>query len=385
MSSFGKGSSSIPTTKTGDLGSAKRNIIRKNGASSGGAGPRKDNSAGNMVDDGSLTYVSGALDQGDPNYDSEDDGYQGFHRHVKPRNSRPWGEVMVGDAKITLPAYKKEITPIISEYMNTGEIDDALVRIENIGAPEYSYEFVKRGINMSFDKNDRERERMSKLLSAGYPDTFSSSMIGKGFERLFEMVDEIEKDCPTCRDMLSTYLARCVVDEVLPPSFLSDAVVRNLGGEIVEYSKRMLSRDHAGAKLERIWGPGDGRPVEEMKVAVDQLLAEYLVSSDLEEACRCIKELNAPEFLHEIVKRTISHVVDKSQEQQQAMSNLLLYLAQKDMLTQAQAVKGFKRLFDRVDDLVLDAPNAREVLAKYTAWAIQEKMLPADFKFEQQH
>ena len=44
---------------------------------------------------------------------------------------------------MTLTAYKKEITPIISDYLNTGEIDDALVRIESIGAPEYSYEFVR--------------------------------------------------------------------------------------------------------------------------------------------------------------------------------------------------------------------------------------------------
>ena len=55
-----------------------------------------------------------------------------------------------------------------------------------------------------------------------------------------------------------------------------------------------------------------------------------------------------------------------------AAGNLLLFLVEKISLTQAQAVKGFKRLFDRVDDLVLDAPNARQVLAKYTAWAIQE-------------
>lgn len=25
-------------------------------------------------------------------------------------------------------------------------------------------------------------------------------------------------------------------------------------------------------RLERVWGPGDGRPVEELKVAIDQLL-----------------------------------------------------------------------------------------------------------------
>ena len=38
-------------------------------------------------------------------------------------------------------------------------------------------------------------------------------MIGKGFERLFELADELEKDVPMARDNISTYLARCVVDE----------------------------------------------------------------------------------------------------------------------------------------------------------------------------
>ena len=379
MSSFGsRQPNKLPITKTGEEGTAKRNIQRKGSSSGGGGGPRKASATGGDIDDGSLNFVAGALDRGDPNYDSEDDGYAGFAN--TKINKRSWGEAIVGNSKMTLTSYKKEITPIIREFLQTGDIEDTIANIERIEAPEYSYEFVKRGINTSLDLNDRERERMSKLLCEGYPNTFSSNMIGKGFERLFELVDEIEKDCPQCREMLSTYLARCVVDEVLPPSFLNDAVVKNLGGEIVEYSKRMLSRDHAGAKLERIWGPGDGRPVDEMKVAVDQLLAEYLVSGDPDEASRCIKELNAPEFFHEIVKRAVSLVVDKDEGPQQVISNLLIALTEKDLLTQAQLIKGFKRLYDRLDDMVLDAPKAPTVLAKFTAWAIDEQLLPQDFK-----
>ena len=129
---------------------------------------------------------------------------------------------------------------------------------------------------------------------------------------MFEIVDEIEKDVPMARDMVATFVSRAVVDEVLPPSFLSDAVVCNLGGEVVEHAKRMLSRDHGGGLLDRSWGPGDGRPVADMKVALDQCLQEYLLSGDLPEAARCIRELNAKFFLHEVVKRAVSHAVDKS-------------------------------------------------------------------------
>jgi programmed cell death protein 4 len=155
-----------------------------------------------------------------------------------------------------------------------------------LDCPEYSYELVKRAISMSLDRSDREREQISQLLSECYPDILSTNMIGKGFERLFELVDELVKDVPSAREKLSTFLARCVVDEVLPPSFLNDVVVRNLGGEIVEHAKRMLSREHASAMLERAWGPGDGRPVPDLKVAVDLLLQEFILSGDTTEACR---------------------------------------------------------------------------------------------------
>ena len=273
------------------------------------------------------------------------------------------------------------IEPIIKEYFVSGDIDEILTSIYDINVPEYAYEFVKRSVNMSFDHGDRERELVSQLISNGYPDTFSASMIGKGFERLFELIDEIEKDAPTARDMLATFISRAVVDEVLPPSFLSDAVVKNLGGEIIEHSKRMLSRDHGGAKLEKVWGPGDGRPVEEMKVAVDQLLQEYLVSCDLVEASRCIKELQSPHFYHEIVKRAITHAMDKTVDQRSSMSALLAYLVERDQLTRYQAIKGFNRLHFLLPDLQLDTPAAAAILEEFVAKAKEDSVLPVEFQY----
>jgi len=236
---------------------------------------------------------------------------------------------------------------------------------QDIDAPEYSYEFVKRLLNHSCDKGDRERELVSQLLSALYPDILSSSMVGKGFERLFEIADEIEKDAPAAKHILATFLARAVVDEVLPPSFLGDSVICNLGGEVVDLAKLMLSRDHGGAKLERSWGPGDGRPVEEMKVVVDQILQEYLLSRDSDEAVRCISELNAPLFLHEVTKRAVSNAMDKPEEEQVLMSHLLDRLHKSEVLSAQQAEKGYNRLHCILPDLVLDTPNASTVLAGF--------------------
>lgn len=329
-----------------------------------------------------MNPASAALDERDPNYDSEDDGGAGFLAAAAAnRPKRAYGDALVGSSKLTLTAYKKAVGSVITEYLVSADIDDTFASLENINAPEYAFEFVKRAITMSLDQNDRERERVSKLLCRGYPNTFSANMIGKAFERLFEMADDTEKDCPNAKEMLSIFLARCIVDEVLPPSFLKDAVVCNLGGSIVDHTKRMLTLGPSGADLERIWGPGDGRPIEEMKLAIDTLLSEFLASSDPDEATRCIKELNAPHYMHEVLKRAITMVLDKGDEAQQAMSNLLIFLIEKDMIPLQQAVTAFRRLHDRLDDLILDVPTAGATLAKFTAWAVEEAILPEGFTY----
>lgn len=41
-----------------------------------------------------------------------------------------------------------------------------------------------------------QRELVSKLLSDAYPDILSSREVCKGFERLFEMIDDIQLDAP---------------------------------------------------------------------------------------------------------------------------------------------------------------------------------------------
>jgi hypothetical protein len=149
--------------------------------------------------------------------------------------------------------------------------------------------------------------------------------------------------------------------------------------EVVELAKLMLSRDHGGAKLERSWGPGDGRPVEELKVACDQLLQEYLLSSDVGEAVRCIAELKSPFFFHEIIKRTVSNAMDKSDTQQLLMSALMEKLHTGGLLSAQQALKGFNRLYTILPDLVLDTPSARSILDGFTDRA-RGTVLPEDYE-----
>lgn len=232
---------------------------------------------------------------------------------------------------------------------------------------------------MSMDRNDKERELVSRLLSEFYPDVLSTNVIGKGFERLFEIMDELEKDAPRAKDITATFIARCVVDEILPPSFLSDVVICSLGGDIIEHARRMLSREHMGARLERAWGPGDGRPVSEMKVDVDLLLQEYLLSRDVDEAAQCVKQLNAPHFLHEVVKRAITCGLERTSQERTAMNDLLVFLKKEDIVSPLQMQMGYQLVRDRLNDIILDVPAARALFDESVSFARAANLIQADF------
>lgn len=71
---------------------------------------------------------------------------------------------------------------------------------------------------------------------------------------------------------MGCFLARAIVDEVLPPAFVSNRNNSHPGDEVLEKAVGLLSREHCTARLEKVWGPGDGRPVSELKIVIDQLL-----------------------------------------------------------------------------------------------------------------
>jgi len=188
--------------------------------------------------------------------------------------------------------------------------------------------------------------------------------------------------------MVASFLARAVVDEVLPPAFLSDMNNSRPGDPVVEKSVSLLSREHCNARLEKVWGPGDGRPVAELKVEMDQLLQEYLLSRELDEAARCVKELEAPHFHHELVKRGVKIAMEGDGNAAQnganhhelsnmdAMAALFAFLVRNAIVSEFQVKKGVARLHTLLPDLTLDVPAAPKLLKEFEAMAQEGGCLP---------
>jgi programmed cell death protein 4 len=105
--------------------------------------------------------------------------------------------------------------------------------------------------------------------------------------------------------LVGIFIARCVADDCLPPAFIqhyrghagNDNVV-----DALDKADTLLNMKHGMVHLDSCWGEGGAtRPVQSLVNNISVLLKEYLDSGDIPEATRCMKELDAPHFLHELV------------------------------------------------------------------------------------
>ncbi|XP_008239378.1 PREDICTED: programmed cell death protein 4-like [Prunus mume] len=307
------------------------------------------------------------IDRNDPNYDSGEVKYQ-----------------LVGST-ITDPLdeYKKAVVSIIEEYFSTGDVALAASDLKELGSSEYHSYFIKRLVSIALDRHDKEKEMASVLLSSLYADVISPIQIRDGFFILLESADDLAVDILDAVDILALFLARAVVDDILPPAFLTRAKKAlpesSKGVQVIQTAeKSYLSAPHHAELVERRWGGSTHITVEEMKKKIAGLLREYVENGDTFEACRCIRELGVSFFHHEVVKRALILAMDIRTSEPLIMK-LLKEAAEEGLISSSQMVKGFSRLAETLDDLALDIPSANTLFESLVPKAISEGWLDASF------
>lgn len=337
------------------------------------------------------------IEKGDPNYDSQEDDpnivlvsteeqmvrqalRSGVpvtrHGSFMDNDYDPYTSFQRKAPKVSLTEFKQRAIKITDEYLVSEEQGEFITAIKELQSPMLHYELVRRMITLAMERKERERELISLILTEMRGQgILSIEQCGKGFERLFEIVDDVVLDVPNARKFIAQFLARAVADEVLPPAFLSDPLIEGMGGEIVEQAKVLLSIKHGLVRLERVWGPSDGSSVEVLKEEIKMMLEEFLSSSDMDEVCVCVKRLNVPHFHHEIIKRAIVIAMDKKDREKAMMSSLFAEMYAREIISAQQMTLGFQRLYEALPDLELDTPGATKILEIFATQALKDGCL----------
>ncbi|KAI3825712.1 hypothetical protein L1987_07288 [Smallanthus sonchifolius] len=318
---------------------------------------------GKLLDTDGDTHI----DRNDPNYDSGEEPYQ-----------------LVGTAvSDPLDEYKRKVASIIDEYFTTDDVDLAASELRELGSFEYHPYFIKRLVSMAMDRHDKEKEMASVLLSSLYSDVISSTQIKQGFFMLLESADDLAVDILDTVETLALFIARAVVDDILPPAFVTRAKKSlsesSKGFQVLQTAeKSYLSAPHHAELVERRWGGSTHITVEEVKKRISDLLREYAENGDTSEACRCIRQLGVAFFHHEVVKRALVLAME-NRAAEPIILKLLEEASEEGLISSSQMVKGFARLRESLDDLALDIPSAKSLFESLVQVADSDGWLDSSF------
>ncbi|XP_058445328.1 programmed cell death protein 4 [Malaya genurostris] len=299
-------------------------------------------------------------DQNDPNFDL--DAFNSMH-NIELKEVIP---------EMTDEEFTKKVEPIILEYYEHGDTNEVAESLSDIMSIERRTLVTKIAVEMAFEHKQSQREMTSVLISDLYGRTISSRDICKGFDTLLENMPDLILDTPEAPHILGNFIARAVADDCIPPKYAYD--VEKDGGTLSAPAREALTRAngllsmHQGwGHLDDVWGVGGAlRPVQTITRQMAMLLQEYLLSRDLEEAQRSIRELEVPHFYHELIYEAIVIALEALNEStEEAFCTLFKTLDEACMVTPEQMEQGFRRVYDDMTDIVLDIPLAYSILDRF--------------------
>jgi len=341
---------------------AKKGVTAKGGA--GGKGVWGKGGADDLREDYSI-------DDNDPNFDDE-----------------ATEEVVFKKTEVVSP-----FIAIIQEYLLSGDLDEVEKSLKEVKVNQtQNSQFVKKALTTGLEKQAYERELVSKLLSTLYSKVLHSEHIEDGFKLAISSIDELKLDNPDAVEVLSKFLARAVMDEIVPPVFL-----KSLGDEfdkegsssnsreVVALATALTTERHRSERLEHVWGPGDLTSVKRLKEEASLLIQEFNVNGDFEEADRAVRKLNAPSFHPQLVKQAIRIALQSSEtqsdptNQMRRISSLLAYLSKEGLVSTDHISRGFQLTHSSIKDIQLDIPHADQLLTKFIEIAKSDSYLPSDY------
>lgn len=307
---------------------------------------------------------TGASDPNDPNYDDQNlDTVRLKVIELSP--DRIADEDEVSDEDLC-----KLIHTIILEYYNHGDTEDAFLSLEDLSWRDSQRALlVVTAVELAMDHKPSHREMTSVLMADLYHHTLTDQHYSKGYDLLINNLPELVIDTPEAPTILGNFIARSIADDCIPPKFLTSykgKVESDVSARCLNRAQSLLSMRHGLVRLDAVWGIGGGtRPVKHLVKKMNLLLHEYLSSDDVQEAQRCLIELEVPHFHHELVYEAVVLGLEKMDERSlNLIVKLLTALHTTVVVTPNQMKEGFLRVFDDLPQITLDVPPAHALLEK---------------------
>ncbi|XP_028412891.1 programmed cell death protein 4-like [Dendronephthya gigantea] len=341
---------------------------RKGEPKKGGAGGKGTwGKPGEVYDD-----VDMVNDEQDPNYDSEE-AEEPYLEELKP--------------ELTEEEFIKFVEPIIQEYYEHGDTEEVILSLNELNIhTSMKHKTLALAVTLAMEKKDAQREMASILISDLYGEVVTEDEISQAFMDVLDDLEDVTLDTPDAPEVLGKFIARAVADDCLPPAFVKnyteDTGAESLQRKALSRADVLLKMKHGMVRLDNVWGVGGGRrPVKQLIKKMVLLLKEYLSSEDIEEASRCLEELEVPHFHHELIYEAMVILLDKEDQRVgKKMVKLFKAFTLSNIVTPDQFTSGFERIYRSMEDLSLDSPHAYQILESFCSDCLRENVITEELK-----
>lgn len=291
---------------------------------------------------------------------------------------------------VSLKNFKKHSAVIVDEFIrDQGALTVAEVagELRKLKCSDLHHEFVRRAINKSLDKSDGARELVCQLLSGLRDSTLSEDDFLWGFSHLLGGLNDLVLDCPNAVELVSKFLVRAVTDEIIPPSFLENAIRLGLGDEngVMAATAAKLIIDNAQvewAELRHVWNESDALSSstigDKWRTDLDDAITEYIDSHDKVEFCQLMHEWGL--FTSQavtLVKEALLKAMDRSGGECIAVVELLEYAVRTaEELRPTDIARALAELDAAQDDLKLDIPDFVPMLNTFGGLLRAKDLIP---------
>lgn len=241
------------------------------------------------------------IDSKDPNYDSEEAS-----------------DVLVTDfpviSQIDEEDFDRQIKPIVLEFFHNGDTIEVIDQLKTYRLGALKPHLVYYLVQIALENNNTCKELMSRLLRDLTYEILTESDYTLGFDLMLKNLSEITLDNPDAAETTGAFIARAIADKVIGREYIDrfydaqkiDENMPDLSQPLVlkcvDSARVLVTMNNHLNQLSHIWGNKGGfLAVTELVDKIKEIIQELYDSRDVDEAIRCLKELNVPHFHHELV------------------------------------------------------------------------------------
>jgi len=153
---------------------------------------------------------------------------------------------------------KEIVFQALNEFFVEFDIGEVVCVISRMKCPLFHGQIVKYIMRSALEKTPDKIEMAAQLLAviSGPNKPVSMLEFMQGVDLVLRECEDIALDNPRCKEVLSQLVARVVVDECVPPSYLDHVfgLARgDLGSDVVALSTEYIQQPGAAQALHELW------------------------------------------------------------------------------------------------------------------------------------